>query len=277
MANEMYALDIETDGLVEPIPTTFTLFNGENALCVVRESTVEADSDAVLKQVMDNFHDTDVEIDMTIVTDDWDSMAQKVADLLNSFHESDKLVTYNGLAYRGGFDIPVLDYAFHQTDVQNPLTGLEHTDVYDVVNRGYVYNTVPQFPSRGGPSKSDMQAAAEMFELAEEATGLNKSPLADLLNAELSASQMNEWAQSTGNDVPTTENGSLDAVYAYLYDEEYPDPFDDSEEAVEAWETGQYADVLTHNITDTVKTKKVYDFVDESAIPFKHYSPTRLG
>lgn len=277
MANEAYALDIETDGTVEPLPTAFTLFNDGNAMCVVRESDESMDADSILRVVEDTFHDVDVSIDMVQVGKDWDEMAVEIVSLLREVQDSDTLVTYNGLAYRGGFDIPVLDYAFHQTYADNPLSGLQHTDVYDVVNRGYVYNTVAQFPKSRGPSKSDMQKAADMFGLWPEVSDLNKSPLAERLNEELSQEQMEEWAEETGNDLPTTDDGSLDGVYAYLYDDELPDPFDDSAEAVDAWENGNYPALLTHNITDTVKTMRVYEYVEESAIPYRNYSPERLG
>lgn len=277
MANEAYALDIETDGTVEPLPTAFTLFGEGNAVCVVRESDHEANADAVLREVTDTFHDFDVGIDMTLVTEDWDEMAIEIMSILSEVQDSDRLVTYNGLAYKGGFDIPVLDYAFHQTDVENPLSGLQHIDVYDPVDRGYVYNTVPQFPKRGGPKKTELRAFAEEKGYEDEASGLNKAPLADLLNTNLSADEIQAWAEANDRDVPTTDDGSLDGVYDYLYDTEYPDPFEDSVEAVEAWENGYYSEVLVHNITDTVKTMRVYEYIEESAIPYKNYAPERLG
>lgn len=286
--NDAYAFDIETDGLVKPYPTAFTLAgDDDNVIVTLRtsdavvtspDSEADADPEKLRLRLEDAFEDTNISIDMVEVYDDWNDMAWGLDTIFRNVRDTEVLVTYNGLCYRGGFDIPALDWAFFQTGMDNPISGHKHTDVYDVVDRGYIYNTAPEFPSRGGPKKAEMQAAAEMFELSEEADGLNKSPLADLLNDHLTPAEMEQWAEEHDLGLPTNDVTTLDEVYEYIFaDDILEDPFEDSSEAVDAWEEGDYDSLLIHNILDAVKTRRLYDYVEESSIPYKNYSPETLG
>lgn len=273
----VFALDIETDGLVKPIPTSLVLADEKHIRAVVRENGEHHIGDEELyHQLRDNF-DMDYTLHTTVASS-WEDMADEIECVLDDADvgNSDLLTTYNGLGYRSGFDFPVLDYAYHTVGGGVPFRGHEHVDVYDVVNR--IYSTTPQFPKRGGPKKGEMQDAAAMFGLEDEASGLNKAPLADLLNDELTPEQMQEWADSNGCDVPTTDVEGLDEVYDYLYpDQPLPDPFEDSSACVDAWENGWYEDLLIHNISDTLKTLRLYDYVEKSSIPYRHYTSDRLG
>lgn len=287
---KVYAMDIETDGLVQPTPTALALASNDQISVILRRNTREIESTGkasmdvgqeLYEELQIRYEGCDIPEISVVVAETWDKhgtqMADQIGKAVSIISHGDVVTTYNGMAYRGGFDFPVLDLAYHRAEQDNPFRGLQHVDVYDLVDRGLVYNTTPQFPSRGGPSKSDMRGAAEMFGFEDEASGLNKAPLADLLNGELTAAQMQKWADDEGFDVPTKDDGSLEGVYAYLYSEELPDPFSDSSEAVGAWEEDNYLDLLTHNITDTVKTFRLYEYVKKSCIPARRYTPDRLG
>lgn len=64
----------------------------------------------------------------------------------------------------------------------------------------------------------------------------------------------------------TGDSNHLVGVYEELVDEVSYDPFDDSEEAVAAYEAGEWRDILLHNLADVERTR-------ELAVLAGHYVP----
>lgn len=59
-----------------------------------------------------------------------------------------------------------------------------------------------------------------------------------------------------------TEVRDLDRVYEALIGEEHCDPFADSQAAVGAWETEQFANLLCHNIADIGRTQALAEYAE---------------
>lgn len=77
-----------------------------------------------------------------------------------------------------------------------------------------------------------------------------------------------------------TEVRDLDGVYEALIGEGHCDPFGDSEAAVHAWETGEFAELLCHNIADIGRTQALAEYaeryVPQSDFNMKNLEPPSL-
>jgi uncharacterized protein YprB with RNaseH-like and TPR domain len=74
--------------------------------------------------------------------------------------------------------------------------------------------------------------------------------------------------------VNTNDEQGLVEVYDYIIGDENCDPFDDSEEALEAFEAGNFSDLLLHNLADIERTYELVevlsDYVPQSDMSMKN-------
>jgi hypothetical protein len=77
----------------------------------------------------------------------------------------------------------------------------------------------------------------------------------------------------------TGETRDLVGVYDYLISEETCDPFTDSEEAVAAFENGEWESLLLHNLADIQRTRELAvlagEYVPKSDFRMKNLTPPR--
>lgn len=77
----------------------------------------------------------------------------------------------------------------------------------------------------------------------------------------------------------TDDRRDLVGVYDHLIGEETCDPFADSEEAVEAFENGEWEPLLLHNLADIQRTRELAvlagEYVPKSDFRMKNLSPPR--
>lgn len=75
----------------------------------------------------------------------------------------------------------------------------------------------------------------------------------------------------------TDDNSDLDGCYEVLVGDDTCDPFEDSAEAVDAWEHGEWTDLLLHNMADIQQTLELAmlaeQYVPNSDFSMKSLSP----
>lgn len=81
------------------------------------------------------------------------------------------------------------------------------------------------------------------------------------------------------NRFDTDDTRDLVGVYDHLIGEETCDPFSDSEEAVDAFENGEWESLLLHNLADIQRTRELAvlagEYVPKSDFRMKNLSPPR--
>lgn len=68
----------------------------------------------------------------------------------------------------------------------------------------------------------------------------------------------------------------LEETYDALISEPHCDPFDNSKEAVKAWETGDFANLLLHNLADVERTCSLAEYA-QRYVPIKDFQLKNLG
>lgn len=85
-----------------------------------------------------------------------------------------------------------------------------------------------------------------------------------LENATFHPEALDEFLDEHDLDQPTTQSNTLKDVYEMLDGSlELDDPFDSSQEAVEAFRNGHIAAIIKHNLIDLIMTDRVDDIVQE--------------
>lgn len=167
-----------------------------------------------------------------------------------------RVVGYNTDSY----DLPTLRSRSVINGVNWGLSGCHSRDIYTLFK--YKFNTtgltVDGFKKKqkkkfgeeiGAPVDDDMYSS-ELTEAIEE---YGYTP-----------GQLDEFITAEGLDRPTKETNTLDAVHEILGGEitQY-DPFEDSQEAVEAYNNGDIAPVIIHNIVDLLATNELNNVISE--------------
>ncbi|MFY4815834.1 hypothetical protein ACOJIV_24565, partial [Haloarcula sp. AONF1] len=102
--------------------------------------------------------------------------------------------------------------------------------------------------------------------------------------------QFNDWPYAAVRPLGTKrfnttvdgdENGDLDTAYDVLCDGTYGelDPFEESAEAVTAFENGEFAALASHNVADVLRTRDLArlaeQYCSKSEFNVKSLTPTR--
>lgn len=232
----------------------------------------DADANALQETLAE---ETDSAVTLSVVS----SVAEFIDDLYAFTDEfllnDDAMLTYyNGDPRRGnGYDLPLLRLTAHRVDKPFPFNGVQFRDAKDAVDNGRIPTTSIQFGGKY-PVKSTLTQCAERYGI--DVTDMDKQAIQDTLNSELSQEEIETWARETDNDIPTSTTTAQDDIYEILGGSTEADPFEDSVEAVAAWQNGEYRDLLRHNILDVDMTTEVMSFIQKSCTPYD-FSPTRLG
>lgn len=269
-----HAGDFEATGYTasaEPTSHAITTGNGEVSV-IVREHPDHPLDDidhTHLAQKLAAISDLDVNLTCVETLSEFVEELGKYADTLD---DRDILTYYNGDTYRGGFDLPLLRRIAWLTDTDYPYSGLMYTDAKDPIDRGRVPNARAYM--KKSLNKPNFVKAAEMFGLDPEGT---KAEVRQRVTNELTPEQIEEWAaEHNDGDLPTKNDTTLDYVLSTLGSDtgDY-DPFKDGSEAVTAWESGEYTDLLLHNIADVERTAELMDFL-VATVPDTELRPKRL-
>lgn len=204
-----------------------------------------------------------------------------------AFNDNTVLTAYNGETYRGGFDIP---FCRSRNLMSNATTwmfdGVWYADSYDVFVKQGLFNTTHQ-----DTIELSSFTMNEIYDFADDAgitytNSMNKTPLIEHISSapEYSQDRLITWIESSEDmELPTSNAESLDEIHELLFENgsftgmEYSgfDPFEESSEAVEAYDNGNYVDIIKHCLSDVVRTVNLTDAMVTYA-PQKSYRPKTL-
>jgi hypothetical protein len=214
----------------------------------------------VTEAVQDHFSSAPVEYDITgyAYINECDLLlhAQKWATDENYVSKPTTLIGFNS----DKFDLPMIRTRCLLNDIPWELGGISSEDImktyqYKFNTSDYDISGLNKKPLRkfgehiGAPVDSDMYKS-ELIEIIKE------YPYSD--------SELNAFLSENNHDQPTTTKQSLNEIFELLGDGvSYPDPFDNSSEAVTAFNNGNIEDVIAHNICDLMKTVYLFETVTE--------------
>ena len=218
------------------------------------------DRDDVIEAVQSHFSSAPVEYDITgypyINECDLLLHAQKWATDESYVSKPTTLVGFNS----DKFDLSMIRTRCLLNNIPWELSGIESDDIMKTFQ--YKFNCSDYDIS--GLNKKPVRSFGEQIGAPVD-SDMYKSELIELIeDYGYSASELNAFLDENNHDQPTSTEQSLDGIFELLGDGiMYPDPFDDSSEAVTAFENGNIEDVIAHNICDLMKTVYLFEMVTE--------------
>lgn len=229
------------------------------------------------------------EVDMVSLTvcENETGMFQSINQYINThFSDNTVLTAYNGETYRGGFDIPFCRSRNLMSNAPWMFDGVWYADSYDVFVKQGLFNTTHQ-----DTVELSSFTMNEIYDFADDVgiaytNSMNKTPLIDHISSapEYSQDRLITWIESSDDmELPTSNAESLDEIHELLFENgslsgtAYSnfDPFEESSEAVEAYENGDYVGIIMHCLADVVRTVNLTDAMVTYA-PQKSYRPKTL-
>lgn len=162
--------------------------------------------------------------------------------------------------YSNRYDLPLLRTRSMKNDIGWKLNGGTSRDLWDT----FKYKFSTDIIDVSGLNKPKVKQFAEWIE-ADIDKSARKAELIDAIEDHgYTANELDEFVYEEGLDRPTTSVGGLDDLHTLLVgDVEYNDPFEDSEQAVEAFKHGYIEEVVLHNIVDLLKTHALNNTAEE--------------
>lgn len=158
------------------------------------------------------------------------------------------------------FDIPLLRSRSYKAGVEWRLNGWNSLDVMYAFQ--HQFNTKVQSADLDTLNKKPKRKFGEYIG-ADVDGDMYVSELDEAIEAEgFTDEQFIEFLNENDKDVPVSTHGSLDDIFDLLVGVDVPDPFDDSEEAVEAHQKGNIQDVALHNVVDVWQTYVLSDIAE---------------
>jgi hypothetical protein len=187
--------------------------------------------------------------------------------------------TLQGLA---GFNSDNFDFPHLRTRAQfNGLDQAFPIDTYDTVDLAkvfrYKFNT--NVIDCSGLNKAPLRKFGERIG-AEVNTSMKKADLTEAVQDRgFERDELLAFAEETGNDLPTKQVASLHDLHLLLTDRHNTlvafDPFEDSEEAVEAFQEGNLHDLACHNLVDIKMTSDLLELARKT-VPAEEIKTRRL-
>ena len=182
------------------------------------------------------------------------------------------LVAYNGETWSGGFDIPFLRSACIRNDTGWILGGYDYIDLYPVYGKSGRFNT--KVPSHASLNKGPMTDFAKWLGIQVDPEWNTDELSLAIDRTYYDFEQILEWAEDTNHEPAYNSYGDQVKVYQVLTGKVHDyDPWVDSVHAVTAWEQGDFAPLILHNVADVVKTKELteigMDYISPDDFSFK--------
>lgn len=225
MTLDIVAFDIETTGFTVEDEVTvagFALEMGARVFYQTGGRPAEPIEQAVREKATHNVQVSAHESEAQVL----DAMAAFAAGRLAE--QEILLVAYNGETWRGGFDLPFLRTRHATHGVAWPFAAVPYADLLPIVTKQFNTTLGPTPGNDAGDGDADGTVGA-----------------ADAVT-------------STGDDeTASVTRRDLDGVYETVCDGQVGelDPFADSAEAVHAFETAQFTELVLHNVADILRTR----------------------
>jgi hypothetical protein len=276
--------DIETTGFYDDdVITSFTLAHEGEYVAWTNVDGASGVEDDVQSVVDDG---TALSVDVRAVPDEAALLAgvrEYVTETLDS--ESAVFVFYNGERWNGGFDLRFIRSACLRTGAVFPFAGYAYLDLLPVFGKRDRFNVthIDPDPDLGdlfnkGPLKSFADSLG-----VEYSGSWRKGQIVEAIEAaESFSAEVLEWyCESNGVDAPDVNPRGLVQVFGRVarlmrqrdseslsseWLVEDPDPFgpDESVRAVEAFRSGDFGELVLHNVADVHKTGRLASLLGES-------------
>lgn len=256
------AFDIETTGFgAHDTLTTLTLEDDGTY-----HIWINADGrDANVTEIRDTVATESGETVQVYVAEDATELLESVQHYIEeNFNSLSVLVAYNGETWKGGFDLQFLRTACLRNGVDWIFDGINYMDIYPIYGKKNRFNT--EVPSHKGLNKTPLKEFADWMNV-EYNSQMSKSEIQmAVADTQYDFRKVNEWVEETDQEeVPTYDYNDQVGVYQALTDKVHTyDPWTDSANAVTAFESGKFANLILHNLADVVKTKELTDIAIES-------------
>lgn len=190
-----------------------------------------------------------------------------------TFGDNTVLTAFNGETYRGGFDLPFVRTRCLKNGVPWIFRGVEYIDSYEFfVDKNRFNTTITEAPDPDNLRKNEVANFIEDTGIDVNSSMAKYEMVGEIREIDGYETLLEDWYESTGREKDTTEAKSLDDIHEILIEEhitednwetDFPiefevvngiDPFEESKEAVEAYDNGDFASVIEHCIADVSKT-----------------------
>lgn len=257
-----HAIDFEATGLTfDADPTSVIIHHGGSATALLRENgdtTADADS---LAEVLTEYAGIPVTVQTAETVEGFLTDLQGVLTDELDRDAQDVLVFFNGnpTGRQKGYDVPLIRHTTLRTPgAPFPLMGAKYADLLDAASYGEVYvreDTVTDSALDKATYKDDVVALCDAFGVAPS-DGTNKPDYVTAAVENIDAGDIRSFAEENfDKDLSYPVDNSQENLYERFGGKPLDyDTFEDSSEAVTAWESGDYEGLLAHNLADVVMT-----------------------
>jgi len=271
---DIVAFDIETTGLTagDTLTTITALHDSEYSIWINVSDSQDVNYDH-LENELTTRSGVDSERVTLYMADSEESILESFTNFTDNLNVSEVYpVAYNGEVWNGGFDLSFLRTLMFKYDMETqPFEDLWYIDLYPIFDKGRINTTAPSINDRDF-TNSDLHQF-EKYVRDEPFTSLtslerHEYTFQDIRNFYGECQEILDISH-----LPTKQFTDLVNVHRVLMVEvqemdenEYRsanfDPFSDSHEAVTAYENGEYADLILHNMADVKKTFELSGFLN---------------
>lgn len=273
--------DIETTGfeINSKLTTITTYLDGTYFIYINNEFEDIDDVDSLESTLDRSVDDTNIKIceGEQNVLEEFSSDIEDITETYDYY-----LVAYNGERWRGGFDLSFLRTVAQRHGMDNLFSGRYYIDLYPIFDKGRI-NTVG--PSLESINTDDKKGYRQILDYAEYHhkdlfEDNDTEEVVETVQGKMPRfSKIRDWYQNRSDyidldKVPTKQYKDLVMVHYLLSvsltdisEEEYLsndiDPFNDSVEAVQAFEDGNIEELVLHNVADVQKTLELSQYLDK--------------
>jgi hypothetical protein len=262
----VYSLDIETLGTTSTDSVTvigvLNLDKKAYECHYVSPSGDAADAKEALSAVwprQEQFAGIVEEADATAYESEADMIKGMQVQVLNENQNNPARIKFVGF-YSDGFDLPMLRT---RSWVVNGAKWRLKRAISRDLKEAFKYKFHTRSVDVSGFTKSRVKSFADTIDADIDKGGRKAEIVSEVEEAGYSPGDIEEFAEEEGVDTPTKNVGTLDGLYELFCDVDIADPFDDSKEAVQAYEDGRIEEVVAHNLVDLVKTAELNNIVEE--------------
>lgn len=284
--SSLVLFDIETTGFdLQSEVTCLTLYMDETFHMFVNLPDNHDFDREHLLHVIDDIEDLSEFNFRCHTTDSEKELLNTVNDFANQNIEWDEyyITAYNGEVWKGGFDLSFLrTVAARYDNASTPFAGLYYIDLYPVFQKGRINTCAPSLEPFEVSNPEDFADLKDYVEYTQESkldTDENISTVLESVQENTNQiTPIREWFNNREdmlccNDLPTKRYTDLSMVHRVLsvdlygeseekYNELHFDPWEDSENAVTAYENGNITDVILHCLADVKQTLELSLFIE---------------
>lgn len=261
-----HAIDFEATGLTfDADPTSVVIHHGDSASALLRENgDTAADCDALAGKLT-TMAGVPVSVEAVETTEAFLSALQRILTDTLTRSEQDVLTFYNGnpMGRQKGYDVPLIRHAtLRNPNAPFPLEGVKYADLMDATGYGEVYvreDTVTESSVKSAFYADDVKELCAIHGVEPDG-GTNMDHYVSAAVENIDGEEIRAFADEIGESISYPVDNSQENLYERFGGDSLDyDGYEDSSEAITAWEEGDYESLLAHNLADVVMTNYLTD------------------